>query len=98
MTDVTLSDHCEAIRDAILDGDPLAIGMALGLASLLSGRNIGTWKENRESNYDLAYKMGWINCAKWAGRVDLMADMDSQAFQFEMAADRRLAMMIGDPK
>jgi hypothetical protein len=42
--------------------------------------------EQRETDYALAYKHGWINCAKWADRVDMISDIGSAAYDRDLAA------------
>ena len=44
-----------------------------------------TCTEERERAIALAYAAGWASAAKWAGRNDLMADIDSPAYQAERA-------------
>jgi hypothetical protein len=40
----------------------------------------------------VAYDLGWIACAHWAKRYDLLADMDSPAYLRE----RSEALPVGD--
>lgn len=49
----------------------------------------GEAAEKREADYALAYKHGWINCAKWADRVDLVSDIGSAAYDRDMATSAK---------
>ena len=44
------------------------------------------YAKGRTEGFHLGYSAGWINAAKWADRVDLIADIDSPAFLDEYAA------------
>lgn len=42
--------------------------------------------------YERAYRHGWINCSKWAERVDLVSDVDSPAYEKER--DEAYAVLV----
>ncbi|MEN7531954.1 hypothetical protein, partial [Cupriavidus sp. DL-D2] len=58
---------------------------------LESASQPGGWEaaEKREADYALAYKHGWINCAKWADRVDFVSDIGSAAYDRDMATSAK---------